>query len=63
MEVFQARLTGRGLGCRPRTHSWDYIFYLAWEHPWIPQEELEEVAREVHLDYFALAAAITLDKQ
>lgn len=33
-------------GARPNSRWRDYISYLAWEHPWIPQEELENITRE-----------------
>lgn len=43
---FQARPSGqRPLG-RPRTGWRDWISLLAWEHLWVPQEELESFAGE-----------------
>lgn len=33
-------------GKRPQGKHRDYIFQQAWKHLWIPQDELEELARE-----------------
>lgn len=43
LEIFQARRTGRRPWRRLRTPS-DNIPHLTWEHLWIPQDELENVA-------------------
>lgn len=46
LEVFWPCLNGRKARGRHRTHRRDYVYYLTWESPGIPQEELENVARE-----------------
>ncbi|KAK3527104.1 hypothetical protein QTP86_010820 [Hemibagrus guttatus] len=45
-EVFRACPTGKRPRGRPRTRWRDYVSWLAWEHPRVPPEELEEVSGE-----------------
>lgn len=51
-----AGCTDRRLQGRHRTHCRDHVSSLAWEHLWVHQDKLENVAgeRDVHVSFLDL---------
>ncbi|XP_072513006.1 zona pellucida sperm-binding protein 3 [Salminus brasiliensis] len=47
LEVYRARPAGRRLRGRPRTRWWHYVSPLAWERLGKPQQEQEEITRDL----------------